>query len=123
MMTIIDDILSQPTLEYGKKDDIYQYDDNFTSIFMVTIVNKPRNSNVWHFSDGTVNFYALIEDNDFLTKYSAKKRSFFKEYLLKVRVRKKQYYNITCKFLDTTYFIEEIIFLHKFNLSHSIENN
>ena len=60
-------------------------------------------------SDGELSFYATIEDVEFLNNIDIDKISFSKNDLLKVSLRKEQYYSSDKNQLISKYFIDKVI--------------
>ncbi len=77
-----------------------------TSINIINLSFKEDNK--WYVNDGQSSFYVLVEDDEFLSDINAGKE-FAKGDILKVRIRREQFYNQDEKKLKTEHFIEEVL--------------
>lgn len=76
----------------------------------INIVNLSfKEGNKWFVNDGGENFYVIVEDNDFLENINNSSISFAKGDILKVKIRREQYYNIDEKKLKSEHFIVKVI--------------
>lgn len=60
-------------------------------------------------NDGNDSFCIAVEDNNFLQKINYSKVKFSKGDILKVKIRKVQFYNFDKKILRSEYFIEQVL--------------
>lgn len=76
----------------------------------INIVNLSfKEGNKWFVNDGQSSFYATVEDNTFLQAINNNEISFTKGDILRVRLRREQFYNKTENKLKTENFIEKVI--------------
>lgn len=130
--------LTSPLLREGVEDVAIKLDDNKTNFCQITkeelnyfkclasreikldeepvifktsinIINLSfKEDNKWYVNDGQSSFYVLVEDDDFLSDINAGKE-FAKGDILKVRIKREQFYNQDEKKLKTEHFIEEVL--------------
>jgi len=65
--------------------------DQEREVFLKVITISFSEGHKWRFSDGGVEFYAEISDSDFINQVQENKDGFFKDDLLKVTLREKQW--------------------------------
>jgi hypothetical protein len=85
-------------------------DDDVSFITNVSIVNLSfKEGNKWFVNDGQSSFYVKVEDKTFLDKIENSYIAFTKGDILKIKIRREQYYNKDEKRLKTENFVEEVI--------------
>jgi len=77
-----------------------------TNINIISLSFKEDNK--WYVNDGQSSFYVLVEDEEFLSEINNGKE-FGKGDILKVSIRREQFYNEDEKKLKTEHFIEEVL--------------
>ena len=78
-----------------------------TSISIIKLSFKEDNK--WYVDDGQSSFYVIVEDGSFLQKIDDNLVEFGKGDILKVKLRREQFYIEETKKLKTENFIEEVI--------------
>ena len=79
----------------------------------ISIINLSfKESNKWYVNDGEASFYVNIEDNEFINKIDNNIIKFSKGDILRVQIRRVQYYNLDENKLKSEHFIEKVIY-HK----------
>lgn len=92
-----------PIPEINKIDEPAIYD---TRLSIISLSFKKGNE--WYVNDGESNFYAIVEDNDFLSQIEQSIISFSKGDILKVEIRKEQFYDTTSQKLKSEYYIQKV---------------
>lgn len=82
------------------EDEVYETDLQLTLISF-------KEGNKWKFTDGSVEFMASVNDEEFVQKVQDSKASFSKDDILKVKVRKKKWISDTG--IKSDYEIEKVI--------------
>lgn len=80
-----------------------QVRDVYLKVLSISFVERHK----WKFSDGNVEFFATITDEDFIKKVQESKDGFYKDDLFQVRLREKQWISDTG--IKSDYEIEKII--------------
>ncbi len=76
----------------------------------ISIINLSfKEGNKWFVNDGGESFYATVEDKNFLSQVNDSTIKFAKGDILKVKIRRVQYYNIDEKKLKSEHFIEMVL--------------
>jgi len=78
-----------------------------TSINVISL--SFREGNKWYVNDGQSSFYALVEDEYFLQEVESSHIAFSKGDILRVRIRREQYYIKAESKLKTENFIEKVV--------------
>jgi hypothetical protein len=87
-----------------------KYDEDTLFTTNISIVNLSfKEGNKWFVNDGQASFYVKVEDREFLNKIENSHVAFAKGDILKVKIRREQFYNKDEKRLKTENFIEEVI--------------
>jgi hypothetical protein len=87
-----------------------KYDEDTLFTTNISIVNLSfKEGNKWFVNDGQYSFYVKVEDKDFLEKIENSRVAFAKGDILKVKIRREQFYNKYEKRLKTDNFIEKVI--------------
>lgn len=68
-----------------------------------------KEGNKWFVNDGNESFYITVEDDVFLRKIDMPDVKFAKGDILKVKIRKQQFYNFDKKSLRSEYFVEKVL--------------
>ena len=91
----------------SKEEEIDSPETFETYISLINLSFKEGNK--WFVNDGNDSFYITVEDNAFLEKINRSAVKFSKGDILKVKIRKLQFYNFDKKILRSEYFIEQVI--------------
>jgi len=76
----------------------------------ISIINLSfKDGNKWYINDGESSFYATVEDNDFLSRINNSMIKFSKGDILRVVIRRVQYYNLDESKLKSEHFIEKVL--------------
>ncbi len=76
----------------------------------ISIINLSfKEGNKWFVNDGNESFYITVEDEIFLQKIDDSIIKFSKGDILKVKIRKVQFYNFDKKSLRSEYFVEQVL--------------
>ena len=76
----------------------------------ISIINLSfKEGNKWFVNDGGENFYAIVEDKDFLDRIDSSFVKFSKGDILRVGIKRVQYYNIDEKKLKSEHFIQKVL--------------
>ena len=76
----------------------------------ISIVNLSfKEGNKWFINDGGESYYVTVEDNEFLEQINNSFIRFAKGDILKVKIRRQQYYNSDDRKLKSEHFIEKVI--------------
>ncbi|MDF2690824.1 MAG: hypothetical protein K0S29_679 [Gammaproteobacteria bacterium] len=87
-----------------KIDDLARFE---TSVNIINLSFKEGNK--WYVNDGQSSFYAIVEDTSFLQKIDSREISFAKGDILRVQIRREQFYNKVNNSLKTENFIEKVM--------------
>lgn len=95
------DAFSTPSLEDEQlEDEVYKTDVQLTQISFKENIK-------WKFTDGSVEFYAIVLDQNFIEKVQESEASFSKDDILTVRIRKHKW--IAQSGIKSEYEVEEVI--------------
>ena len=76
----------------------------------VNIINLSfKEDNKWYVNDGQSSFYVIVEDFNFIKKINENIERFGKGDILRVRLRREQFYTEETKRLKTEHYIEKVI--------------
>ena len=76
----------------------------------ISIINLSfKEGNKWFVNDGNESFYIIVEDKNFLKRIDDSMVKFSKGDLLKIQIRKVQFYNFDKKSLRSEYFVEKVL--------------
>lgn len=114
--------------EYGKEDYLCQITKDEKDWFLcpdskeeeidqpkvfetyISIINLSfKEGNKWFVNDGNESFYIIVEDENFLKRIDDSIVKFSKGDILKVQIRKVQFYNFDKKSLRSEYFVEKVL--------------
>ena len=114
--------------EYGKEDYLCQITKDEKDWFLcpdskeeeidqpkvfetyISIINLSfKEGNKWFVNDGNESFYIIVEDKNFLKRIDDSMVKFSKGDLLKIKIRKVQFYNFDKKSLRSEYFVEKVL--------------
>ncbi len=86
-------VITKEEKEYFKLSEIPDelLRDQEREVFLTVVTISFTEGHKWKFSDGNVEFYATIADEDFVNKVQQNKDGFYKDDLFKVKLREKQW--------------------------------
>lgn len=86
-------IIKEEEKDYFKLNEIPDelLQDQEREVFLTVVTISFTQGHKWKFSDGNVEFYASIRDEEFVNKVQQNKDGFFKDDLFKVKLREKQW--------------------------------
>jgi len=84
--------------------------DDVTFITRINIVKlSVKEGNKWFVNDGQSSFYAIVEDNDFVEKVENSLVQFAKGDILKVKIRREQFFSTDDRKLKVENYIVEVL--------------
>jgi len=96
-------------------------DDDVVFTTSVNIVNLSfKEGNKWFVNDGQSSFYAIVEDEEFLSKIDNSVVEFSKGDILRVKIRREQFFSPDDEKLKIENYIEEVLKHDKPNIQLSI---
>jgi len=86
-------VIKEEEKDYFKLSDIPDelLQDQEREVFLTVVTISFTEGHKWKFSDGNVEFYATISDENFVNKVQQNKDGFFKDDLFRVKLREKQW--------------------------------
>jgi hypothetical protein len=76
----------------------------------ISIVNLSfKEGSEWFINDGGESYYVMVEDEEFLEQINSSLIRFAKGDILKVKMKRQQYYNTDDKKLESEHFIEKVL--------------
>ncbi len=90
-------VIKKEEKDYFKLSDIPDelLRDEEREVFLTVVNVSFKEGHMWKFSDGNVEFYAKINDEEFITKVQQNKDGFYKDDLFKVKLHEKQWISDT----------------------------
>lgn len=90
-------VIKEEEKDYFRLSDIPDelLQDQEREVFLTVVDISFKEGHKWKFSDGNVEFYATISDENFVNKVQQNKDGFFKDDLFKVTLREKQWISDT----------------------------
>lgn len=106
--TVVNKIDSSNASYFEAPEDVDEHLSMIEEVVSLEIVNIAfKDNNKWRFTDGATTFYAIVDDEDFISKVKSNQSAFAHDDILKVKLEKSQY--ITGSGLKTEYRIIRVL--------------